>query len=69
MKKVIKSKSPFSDQTITLTVSGKLNELDGKTMFPEKLASANEILRKIPIEKIDKLRNSIDEEEKSSVHK
>jgi hypothetical protein len=56
MKKIIKDKSPFSDQIITLTVSQELNKLDGKTMAAKKLAIANEILAKIPIEKINKLR-------------
>ncbi|MES2331903.1 MAG: hypothetical protein V4539_20015 [Bacteroidota bacterium] len=69
MKKVIKYKSPFSDQIITLTVSEELNKLDATKLAAKKLAIANEILSKIPIEKIDKLRNSIDEEEKSSVPK
>ncbi|MDB5211612.1 MAG: hypothetical protein JWQ30_2439 [Sediminibacterium sp.] len=66
MKKVIKEKSPFSDQIITLTISEELNKLDNKIVAAKKLAIANEILRKIPIEKIDKLRNSIDAEEKTS---
>ncbi|MDB5211611.1 MAG: hypothetical protein JWQ30_2438 [Sediminibacterium sp.] len=56
MKKVIKSKSFFSDTEITFTISEELNKLKGKVLFPKQLAAANDILSKIPIEKINKLR-------------
>jgi hypothetical protein len=47
MKKVIKFKSDLFEQEVTLTISDKLNKLKGKVHAPEKLAEANEFLRKI----------------------
>lgn len=47
MKKVIKYKSTFSGQEITLTIDESLNKLKGKVLAPKKLAEANELLRKL----------------------
>jgi hypothetical protein len=45
--KVIKYKSKFSGQEITLTVDENLNKLKGKVLAPRKLEDANRLLRKL----------------------
>jgi hypothetical protein len=47
MKKVIKYKSTFSGQEITLTIDEKLNGLKDKVLAPKKLEEANKLLRKL----------------------
>jgi hypothetical protein len=47
MKKVIKEMSWVSGTEVTYTVSEELNKLKGKVDAPQKLAQANEALRKL----------------------
>lgn len=47
MKKVIKYKSAFSGQEITLTIDESLNKFKDKGLAPKKLEEANKLLRKL----------------------
>ena len=47
MNKVIKYKSAFSGQEITLTIDENLNKLKGKVLAPKKLEEANKLLRNL----------------------
>ena len=46
-EKIVKHKSDFFQQEVTLTVDENLNRLKGKVLAPKKLAAANRALKKL----------------------